>query len=62
MQRHQESLYCGRSRGLYKTMALLVGLTVCLMYLPGRAQEEEELEFKGVGIHLRLYGAGPISG
>jgi hypothetical protein len=46
-----------RSRAHNKAMVFLVALSVSLLYLPGGAQEEEEAEFKGVGVHLRLYGA-----
>jgi hypothetical protein len=38
-------------------VALFVVLGLLLISLPGRAQEEEEEEFKGVGIHLKLRGA-----
>ena len=43
--------------GLNKAVVLLVFLGLFLICLPGLAQEEEEEEFKGVGIHLKLRGA-----
>jgi hypothetical protein len=43
--------------GLNLAVALFVFLGLFLICLPGRAQDEEEEEFKGVGIHLKLRGA-----
>ena len=43
--------------GLNKEVLLLLFLGLLLISLPGWAQDEEEEEFKGVGIHLKLRGA-----
>ena len=43
--------------GLNRVVVLLVFLGLFLICLPGLAQEEEEEEFKGVGIHVKLRGA-----
>jgi hypothetical protein len=56
MPKYQESAEVRRSRRLHTAVLFLLFLGVSLLYLPGRAQEEEEEEFKGVGIHLRLHG------
>lgn len=45
-----------RLRLLDAPLLLLLVLGLALISLPGRAQEEEEGEFKGVGIQLRLTG------
>jgi hypothetical protein len=55
MPKQTESAKGRRSRRLHTSVSFLLCLAVSFLYLPGRAQEEEE-EFKGVGIHLRLYG------
>jgi len=57
MPRHQISVKRRGSLGLDKAVLLLPMLGLLLICLPGRAQEEEEEEFKGVGIHLKLRGA-----
>ena len=43
--------------GLNIAAALFVFLGLLFICLPGRAQDEEDEEFKGVGIHLKLRGA-----
>lgn len=44
-------------RGLYTASLWLLVLGWLLIAIPGLAQEEEEGEFKGVGIHIKLRGA-----
>jgi hypothetical protein len=56
MPKHQKAVRMTGIPGLDRT-ALVLFLGLLLIYLPGRAQDEEEEEFKGVGIHVRLRGA-----
>lgn len=57
MAKYQMSEQLKRIRGLNRSVPFILVLGIFLTGLPGRAQEEEEEEFRGVGIHLRLYGA-----
>ena len=57
MPRHQKAVKMPETPGLHKAILLLLFLGLFLICLPGRAQEEEEEEFKGVGIHWKLRGA-----
>lgn len=57
MAKYQKPEQIKRIRGLNRSVPFILVLGIFLACLPGRAQEEEEEEFRGVGIHLRLYGA-----
>jgi len=57
MPRHKKAAKRPEPAGLHKAILLLLFLGLFLISLPGWAQEEEEEEFKGVGIHLKLRGA-----
>jgi hypothetical protein len=57
MPKYQKPEQNRRKRGLDRSALFLIVMGIFLAWLPGRAQEEEEEEFKGVGIHIRLYGA-----
>jgi hypothetical protein len=57
MPKHQKALRVPRAQGLDKAILSLLVLGLLLICLPAWAQEEEEEEFKGVGIHIKLRGA-----
>jgi hypothetical protein len=57
MPRHQRVLKTPITQGLDKSILSLLVLGLLLVCLPTWAQEEEEEEFKGVGIHIKLRGA-----
>jgi hypothetical protein len=57
MPKYQKREQNRHRRGLDRSLLSILVLGIFLVSLPGRAQEEEEEEFKGVGIHIRLYGA-----
>src|SRR3972149_2658658 len=57
MPRHQKLVKVPVNRGLHKALLFFLFLGLLLISLPGWAQDEEEEEFKGVGIHLKLRGA-----
>lgn len=57
MRRLQRALEVPGKQGLNKTVLCFLVLGVFLFCFPSRAQEAEEEEFKGAGIHFRLKGA-----
>lgn len=62
MPRYQKSVKMRGTQGLDKSILLLLFLGLSLICLPGWAQEEEEEEFKGVGINFRLRGGAVLFG